>query len=114
MDLVDVPEAALRQAFELVLAQWPPEVVPGAKTFHLGSGCNMRELNNIHAQIEDWATTGDFDGLLDDIIGSVEHYVYTTIHDALRNLTVLRIQDLDFEAFCSRFDSHPNYRVLRA
>ncbi|RSV52949.1 hypothetical protein CA233_00835 [Sphingomonas sp. ABOLD] len=72
----------------------------------------MREYNEIHSRIEDWAEKSDFDGILDDIIGSVQHYVSSTIHDALRNLTVLRPSDLDFEAFASRFDSHPNYRVI--
>ncbi|GAA0736140.1 MULTISPECIES: hypothetical protein [Sphingomonas] len=112
MDVLDVPRSTLWEAFNLVIAQWPAEVRPGAKSFHINGGCNMREYNEIHSRIEDWAEKSDFDGILDDIIGSVQHYVSSTIHDALRNLTVLRPSDLDFEAFASRFDSHPNYRVI--
>ena len=113
MTLTDVPVDKLREAFNLVLAQWPAEITPGEKTFHLGGGCNMRELNRVHQAVEDWAISAELDGLIDEIIGSVEHYVYTTIHAALQNLTLLRVQDIDFDAFCSRFDGHPNFRVIR-
>ncbi|MBU0556447.1 MAG: hypothetical protein KKD64_02800 [Alphaproteobacteria bacterium] len=112
MNVLDVPRSTLCEAFNLVIAQWPAEVRPGAKSFHINGGCNMREYNEVRSGIEDWATTSHFTGMLDDIIGSVEHYVSATIHDALKNLTILRPSDLDFEAFASRFDSHPNYRVI--
>ncbi|QDH34192.1 hypothetical protein [Porphyrobacter sp. YT40] len=114
MTITDVPLDKLREAFDLVLAQWPAEITPGEKTFHLGGSCNMRELNRVHQAVEDWSISADFDGLLDEIIGPAEHYVHTCIHSALQNLTVLRVQDLDFEAFCSRFDGHPNFRVIRS
>ena len=83
MTPTDVPVDKLREAFDLVLAQWTPEITLGEKTFHLGGGCNMRELNRIHQAVEDWAITADVDGLLEEIIGPVEHYVYSTIHAAL-------------------------------
>lgn len=114
MTPTDVPVDKLREAFTLVLAQWPPEIIPGEKTFQLGGGCNMRELNKIHQAVEDWAISADFDELLGEIIGSAEHYVYSCIHSALQNLSVLRVRDFDFDAFCSRFDGHPNFRVIRA
>lgn len=104
----------LREAFDLVVAQWPLEVTPGEKTFHLGGGCNMRELNRLHEAVEDWVFAAKFQGVLGEILSSVEHYIFTCIHGALKNLTILRVQDLDFDAFCSRFDGHPNYRVTRA
>ena len=113
MKPTDVPVDKLREAFELVIAQWPPEITPGEKTFHLGGCCNMRELNRVRQAVKDWAISADAEGLLDEILGSVEHYVGTCIHAALQNLTILRVQDLDFDAFCSRFDGHPNYRVIR-
>lgn len=114
MAVLDVPEDILRQAFEMILAQWPAEIRPGAKTFHINGGCNMRGLNEVHGPVEDWANNGEFTGMLDELIGSAEHYFFASVHEALKNLTVLRIRDLDFDAFCSRFDSHPSYRVLRA
>lgn len=113
MAVLAVPEDILRQAFDMIVAQYPAEVWPGTKTFHINGGCNMRGLNEVHGRVEDWANNGKFIGMLDDVIGSAEHYFFACVHDALRNLTVLRIGDLDFEAFCSRFDSHPNYRVLK-
>lgn len=74
----------------------------------------MRDLNEVHSRVEEWVSGSNFDGLIGDVIGSVDHYVFATIHDALKNLAILRVGDLDFEAFVSRFDSHPNYRVLRS
>jgi hypothetical protein len=110
--VLDVPDYVLRQAFDLVVAQWPVEIRPGSKSFHINGGCNMRELNEAHDRVEEWVSEASFEGVLDDVIGSAEHYVYATIHNALQNLTVLRTSDLDFDAFASRFDSHPNYRVI--
>lgn len=112
MLVLDVPRSVLREAFDLVVAQWPDEIFSGAKSFHIGGGCNMRDLNETHGPIEEWAISGEFDGMLDQVIGSAEHYVHSTIHAALQNLTVLRVRDLDFEAFASRFDGHPNFRVV--
>jgi hypothetical protein len=108
----NVPRSQLRKAYELVLARWPDRIEAGDKTFHLGSSCNMRGLNETHRPIEAWATASDFEPEVDEIVGSVEHYVFATIHDALKNLTIVRKADLDFEAFASRFDSHPNFRVI--
>lgn len=113
MRVVEVPLEVLRAAFDTVVAQWPTEVTPGAKTFHVNGGCNMRELNEVHSRVEEALDALHFDGLVDDVVGSAEHYVYSTIHDALKNLTLLRTSDLDFEAFASRFDSNPNYCVVR-
>lgn len=114
MAVTDVSLADLQAAFDLVLAQWPAEIVPGAKTFHLGGGCNMRALNEAHVGVERWSTSVELSGITDEIFGSVEHYVFTTIHDALQNLKVLRTTDLDFESFCSRFDGDPNFRIIRS
>jgi hypothetical protein len=111
--VTSVPIAVLREAFDLVLAQWPDVIEPGEKTFHLNGGCNMRTLNDVHFPIENGATQSDFPAPIDDIIGSVEHYVYQSIHNALRDLTQLKKADLDFSAFTSRFDSHPNFKVVR-
>lgn len=72
----------------------------------------MRALNATHLPIEDWAVQEDFGDGVSEIISSVEHYLSVCIHDALRNLTVLRKADIDFEAFASRFDGHPNFRVV--
>ena len=44
MPVLDVPDYVLRQAFDLVVAQWPVEIRPGSKSFHINGGCNMREL----------------------------------------------------------------------
>lgn len=111
-NLTDVPKSQLRKVYDLVLDRWPDAIEPGKKTFHINGGCNMRRLNEIHAPIEKWAIEEDFELQVDQIIGSVEHYVFATFHDALKNLTVVRKSDLDFEAFASRFDSHPNFRVI--
>lgn len=113
MAVLEVHEDVLRQAFNMVLAQWPTEIRPGLKTFHINGGTNMRNLNEVHEPVEDWVNSTDLPAKIDDIIGSVEHYVFATIHDALKNLTVLHTKDVDFEAFCSRFDSHPSFRVIR-
>jgi hypothetical protein len=110
--VTSVPISVLRDAFDLVLTQWPDVIEPGEKTFHLNGGCNMRALNEVHFPIEDWAIQSDFPAPLDDIIGSVEHYVRQSIHSALRDLTRLKKADLDFLAFTSRFDSHPNFKVV--
>lgn len=107
-----VPVALLREAFSLVLAKWPDVIEPGEKTFHLNGGCNMRGLNEAHFAIKEWAVQSDFPAEIDEIIGSVEHYVHQSIHSALRDLTRLRKIDLDFSAFSSRFDSHPNFKVI--
>lgn len=109
--VTSVPISVLREAFDAVLAQWPDVIEPGEKTFHLDGGCNMRALNEVHFPIEDWAVQSDFPAPLDEIIGSVEHYVFQSIHSALRDLTQLKKADLDFSAFTSRFDSHPNFKV---
>lgn len=112
MDVLDVSRSLLRDTYEKVLAKWPEVITPGAKTFHLGGGCNMRALNEIHSPIDDWSVSADFEDGVDEIISSVEHYLFVCIHDALRNLTQLRKADVDFEAFASRFDGHPNFRVV--
>ncbi|ATQ43731.1 hypothetical protein [Caulobacter mirabilis] len=114
MPVHQVDRDLLRRAYDLVLAQWPEIIVPGDKTFHIGGGCNMRTLNEVREPIEDWVLGTDFPPELDAIIGSVEHYVSTCIHGALKHLTKLRKSDLDFEAFVSWFDSHPGYRVVDA
>ncbi len=110
--VLEVVRPVLREAYDLVLAQWPEIIVAGDKTFHLNDGCNMRTLNDTHFPIEDWATQTAFREEIDQIIGSVEWCVFQAIHGALQNLTSLRKADLDFEAFVSRFDGHPNYRVV--
>jgi hypothetical protein len=107
-----VQRKLLREAFDLVLTQWPEVIEPGEKTFHLGGGCNMRQLNEIHDPIESWVCKADFRADLDEIIASVEHYVCVCIHSALRDLISLRKTDLDFEAFASRFDGHPGFKVI--
>jgi hypothetical protein len=107
-----VPRKLLREAFDLVLAQWPNVIEPGEKSFHLGGGCNMRQLNEIHDPIENWVCKTNFSADLDEIIGSVEHYVCVCIHSALRDLISLQKTDLDFEAFVSRFDGHPGFKVI--
>ncbi|BCA60651.1 hypothetical protein [Sphingomonas sp. HMP6] len=112
MSVTEVQRPLLREAYELVIDRWPDIIEPGAKTFHLDNGCNMRRLNEIHYPIERWFVGADFPAEIDAIIGSVEHYVFTGIHGALRNLTALRKADLDFEAFVSRFDGHPNFKVV--
>ncbi|MDR7155179.1 hypothetical protein J2W40_002001 [Sphingobium xenophagum] len=111
MSVTVVPRDLLREAYDLVLAQWPDVIEPGEKTFHLDNGCNMRRLNEVHDPIEDWAVKADFRSEICEIIGSVEHYVFTSIHNALRNLNSLQKRDLDFDAFVSRFDGHPNFKV---
>ncbi len=112
MTVSDVHRSLLREAYDMVLARWPDVIVPGTKTFHLGGGCNMRALNEIHEPIDDWAASEDFEGGVEEIISTVEHYLAVCIHDALRNLTQLRKADVDFEAFASRFDGHPSFRVV--
>jgi hypothetical protein len=72
----------------------------------------MRQLNEIHDPIENWVCKADFSADVDEIIGSVEHYLFVCIHSALRDLTSLRKSDLDFEAFASRFGGHPNFKVI--
>jgi hypothetical protein len=109
---MSVNRILLRRAYDLVLDQWPEVIEPGEKSFHLGGGCNMRALNATHSPIDDWAAKGEFDDEIDTIIGSAKHYVYKAIHSALRNLTRLRKADLDFEAFASLFDGHPDYKVV--
>ena len=111
-NLTNVPRSLLRKVYGLVLDRWPDVIEPDEKTFHINGGCNMRGLNEIHFPIEAWATEQEFEPEVDEIISSVEHYVFATLHDALKNLTVVRKSDLDFEAFASRFDSHPNFRVI--
>lgn len=111
-EVLEVVRPVLREAYDLVLAQWPEVIVPGDKTFHLNNGCNMRTLNSTHFPIEEWAIQTSFREEIDQIIGSVEFYVFQAIHAALKNLTSLRKADLDFEAFVSRFDGHPNYKVV--
>jgi hypothetical protein len=106
-----VPRKLLQETFDLVLTQWPELIEPGEKTFHLGGGCNMRNLNEIRDPIESWVCKADFRADVDEIIGSVEHYVCVCIQSALRDLISLRKADLDFEAFVSRFDGHPNFKV---
>ena len=107
-----VDRSLLREAYDLVLSQWPAVVLPGEKTYHLNGGCNMRAFNETHFRIEDWATRTNYRPEVDEIIGTVEHYVSQAIHSALRDLTCLRKADLDFEAFVSRFDSHTNFKVV--
>ncbi|RYE67528.1 MAG: hypothetical protein EOO81_10360, partial [Oxalobacteraceae bacterium] len=102
----------LHEAFDIVVALWPDEITPGVKSFHIGGGCNMRDLSEAHSRVEAWMSASHFEGVLDQVIGSAEHCLYTAIHAALQNLTVLKTSDLDFEAFASRFDGHPNYRVV--
>lgn len=114
MRVLDVPRSVLREAFDVVVAQWPDEITPGVKSFHIGGGCNMRDLNEAHSRVEEWVSSSHFEGMLDQVIGPAEHYVYAAIHGALQNLTVLKTSDLDFEAFASRFDGHPNYRVVES
>ena len=112
MTVLDVSRSLLREAYDLVLARWPEVILPGVKTFHLGGACNMRGLNETHEPIDAWALQSDVDGPIGGIISAVEHYLYTCIHDALRNMTCLEKADIDFEAFVSRFDGHPGYRVI--
>jgi hypothetical protein len=107
-----VPRSLVREAFDLVLSRWPDVIEPGEKTFHLGGGCNMRRLNEIHDPIDEWSCKSDFDPDIGQVIGSVEHYVFVSIHSALRDLTQLRKSDLDFDSFVSRFDGHPNFKVI--
>lgn len=72
----------------------------------------MRMLNETHGPIEDWSVHGHFEDGVGEIISSVDHYLFVCIHDALRNLAQLRKADIDFEAFASRFDGHPSFRVV--
>ncbi len=102
----------LREAFDLVLAQWPDVILPGDKSFHLGGGCNMRTLNETHAPIEAWLMASQFKDELDTIMPATEHYLFTSIHSALRDLTKISKVDIDFDAFASRFDSSPHFRVV--
>lgn len=110
--VLTVPRPLLREAFDRILAEWPEVIVPGEKTFHLGGGCNMRALNETQGAVEDWVGETDFNSDLKPIISSVEFYVFQSIHSALRDLTRLRKEDLDFEAFASRFDGHPDFKVV--
>lgn len=107
-----VSRSLLREAYDLVLAEWPDVIEPGDKTFHLNGGCQMRAFNDTYFPIHEWACHADFSPEIDEIIGSVDFFVHQAMQSALRDLTRLRKADLDFEAFVSRFDSHPNFRVV--
>lgn len=110
--LTEVNRSQVCAAYELILKQWPDVIEPGDKSFHIDGGCNMRNLNIIHDKIEDWASDTDFAPDLDEIIGSLEWSVFQTVHSALKNLNRLHKSDIDFEAVLSRFDGHPNYKVI--
>jgi hypothetical protein len=85
VSVTEVPRSLLREVYDLVLDRWPEVIEPGDKTFHLDNGCNMRRLNEVHFPIEYWFVDTEFPAEIDAIIGSVEHYVFTGIHGALRN-----------------------------
>jgi hypothetical protein len=100
----EVQSSLLRQAYDMVLNQWPAEIKPGPKTFHINGGCNMRTLNEAHAVVEDWLSVTHFNASLESIISHVELCLFQTIHSALKNLTVMKKTDIDYEAFKSRFE----------
>ena len=72
----------------------------------------MRQLNEIHDPISSWVCEADFRPDIEAIISSSEWSIFQTIHGALKNLKSLNKVDIDFEAVLSRFDSHPNFKVI--
>lgn len=110
--VTEVPVSLLRRAYEIVLEQWPTDIRPGTKTFHINGGCNMRALNEAHAPVEDWLCEAEFDASLDEVVSYAELCLFQTIHSALKNLTYLNKADIDYEAFKSRFDSSEVYQVV--
>jgi uncharacterized protein YciU (UPF0263 family) len=112
MSLLQASRSTVEKAYDIIMERYPETIEPGEKTFHLGDACNMRNLNEVHDEVEDWLENADFPEPVDQIISSLEWSIYQTIHSALKNLKSLNKADIDFEAVLSRFDSHPNFKVI--